>query len=222
MVMSLLRLDMRAPAFSPAKREDLYAAALDMATWADDQGFDAVVLSEHHGTEDGYLPSPLTLAAVVAGRTRRIDISIAALLLPLYDPVKLAEDMAVLDHASGGRVKVTLGLGYRPEEYAQFGIDWKTRGQRLDECLDVLLRAWRGGTLPVAGAADPRHPAAGEPAPPADPDRRAGTQCGPAGGAPRPALSSPAPVPPRSSSSTSPSARSTGSSPCCGRRAWAR
>ena len=103
-----------------------------------------VVLSEHHGVEDGYLPSPLTLAAAVAGRTRRIRIGIMALLLPLYDPVRLAEDMAVIDLASGGRLAVTVGLGYRPEEYAMMGADWERRGAVMDEFLEVLLRAWRG------------------------------------------------------------------------------
>lgn len=143
-VMSLLRLDMRLPPGSATPREDLYAAALDMAAWADEQGFDSIILSEHHATDDGYLPSPLALAGCIAGRTRRIRIGIAALLVPLYDPVKLAEDLAVLDLASGGRVGITAGMGYRPDEYAMFGRDWDARGKLLDEWLEVLLRAWTG------------------------------------------------------------------------------
>ncbi len=144
MPFSILRLDMRAPDFAKATKAELYAAALDMAAWADEHGFDLIVLSEHHGTDDDYLPSPLALAGVIAGRTRRIRISIAALLLPLYDPVKLAEDLAVLDVASGGRIGVVVGLGYRPDEYAMFGTSWKDRGRVLDEKLEVLLRAWKG------------------------------------------------------------------------------
>jgi alkanesulfonate monooxygenase SsuD/methylene tetrahydromethanopterin reductase-like flavin-dependent oxidoreductase (luciferase family) len=151
MVLSLLRFDMRLPAFSEVKRPDLYAAALEMAGWADERGFDSLVLSEHHATEDGYLPSPLTLAACLAGRTRRIRIGIAALLLPLYDPIRLAEDLAIVDLASAGRVSVTAGIGYRPEEYAMFGKDWKRRGALMDEGLEVLLRAWTGEPFEYAG-----------------------------------------------------------------------
>lgn len=144
MPISVLRLDMRAPAFSPAKPHELYAAALEMSVWAEQQGFAVISLPEHHGVEDGYLSSPMTLAAAIAGRTRDIRIGIMALLLPLYDPVRLAEDLAVVDLASGGRVGITAGLGYRIEEYEMLGADWKGRGRVMDEHLDVLLRAWRG------------------------------------------------------------------------------
>lgn len=144
MALAMLRLDMRAPSFSPARAPELYAAALEMSAWAEEHGFSTIVLSEHHGVEDGYLPSPLTLAGCIAGRTRSVGIGIMALLLPLYDPVRLAEDLAVLDLASGGRVGVTAGLGYRPEEYELLGADWKGRGRVMDEYLEVLLRAWRG------------------------------------------------------------------------------
>lgn len=149
--MSILRFDQRCPASAPSHHAELYAAALDMGTWADERGFDSITLSEHHGVDDGFLPSPLAMAGCLAGRTRRIRIGIAALLVPLYDPVKLAEDLVVLDHASQGRVLVTAGMGYRPEEYAMFGRDWKHRGRLLDECVDVLLRAWRGERFEYQG-----------------------------------------------------------------------
>jgi alkanesulfonate monooxygenase SsuD/methylene tetrahydromethanopterin reductase-like flavin-dependent oxidoreductase (luciferase family) len=144
MPISILRFDLRAPAFSPAPAVDLYAASLDMAAYADERGFDSITISEHHGVDDGFLPSPLVMAAALAGRTRRIRIGISALLAPLYDPLKLAEDLAVLDVASRGRVATTLGLGYRPEEYAAFGRDFAARGALLDECIGTLLAAWRG------------------------------------------------------------------------------
>jgi alkanesulfonate monooxygenase SsuD/methylene tetrahydromethanopterin reductase-like flavin-dependent oxidoreductase (luciferase family) len=149
---SVLRFDMRAPAFSPAGTSELYGAALDMATWAEEHGFAALTLSEHHGVDDGYLPSPLPLAGVLAGRTRRIPISVVALLAPLYEPMKLAEDLAVLDIASGGRVTICAGMGYRPEEYAMFGRDFGRRGQLLDEVLDFLIRAWPGEAFEHHGA----------------------------------------------------------------------
>jgi alkanesulfonate monooxygenase SsuD/methylene tetrahydromethanopterin reductase-like flavin-dependent oxidoreductase (luciferase family) len=148
---SVLRLDMRAPSFSRVSRADLYAAALEMAGYADERGFDSLTLSEHHGTDDGFLSSPIALAGCMVGRTRRLRIGIAALLLPLYDPLKLAEDMAVLDIASGGRFGITAGLGYRPEEYAMFGVDWESRGHRMDHGLELLLRAWSGEPFELDG-----------------------------------------------------------------------
>jgi alkanesulfonate monooxygenase SsuD/methylene tetrahydromethanopterin reductase-like flavin-dependent oxidoreductase (luciferase family) len=151
MPISILRFDLRAPAFSPARIEDLYAAALDMAAYADEHGFDTVTVSEHHGVDDGFLPSPLVLAAALAGRTKRIRITISALLAPLYDPLKLAEDLAVLDIASRGRVATTLGLGYRPEEFAAFDRDFAKRAALLDECIETLLAAWKGDPFSFRG-----------------------------------------------------------------------
>lgn len=144
MAISLLRFDLRAPRRFPTRHPELYEAALELAAFADEKGFDGISLSEHHGVDDGFLPSPLILASALASRTRRLRLTIAALLAPLYDPVKLAEDLAILDVASGGRLAVTAGMGYRPDEYAMFGKDWKGRGPLFDECLDVLLRAWTG------------------------------------------------------------------------------
>ena len=77
----------------------------------------------------------------------------AALLLPLYDPIKLAEDLAVLDIASGGRVRLVLGMGYRPDEYAMFGKSWEKRGALMDECLSALLQAWSGEPFDYQGRA---------------------------------------------------------------------
>ncbi len=151
MAIKILRFDLRRPDFSEATQADLYQAAVEMSAVADEKGFDAITLSEHHGVDDGYLPSPLPMAGAMVGRTRRIRISISALLLPLYDPIKVAEDLVVLDIASGGRVGITAGLGYRPEEYAMFGEDFSRRGKILDEKLDALLRAMRGETFEYRG-----------------------------------------------------------------------
>jgi alkanesulfonate monooxygenase SsuD/methylene tetrahydromethanopterin reductase-like flavin-dependent oxidoreductase (luciferase family) len=145
--MFMLRFDMRAPADGPAEIGDLYATAIEMSVWAEQHGALSVVVSEHHRSPDGYLPSPLILATAIAARTTTIPITIAALLVPLYDPVKLAEDMAVLDVISGGRVAHIAGLGYRPEEYEMFGQSMGERGRRMDECLAVLQRAWAGETF---------------------------------------------------------------------------
>jgi alkanesulfonate monooxygenase SsuD/methylene tetrahydromethanopterin reductase-like flavin-dependent oxidoreductase (luciferase family) len=145
-----LRYDLRTPEFG-APHAALYDAALEQAAWADRIGFNAIVLSEHHGTPDGYLPSPLVMAAAVAGRTERIAITIAALLLPLHDPLHVAEDLAVLDHVSGGRVSVVLGLGYRAEEFEAFGVDYRRRGDICEEHARVLRQAWTGEPFEYRG-----------------------------------------------------------------------
>ncbi|HEB89580.1 MAG TPA: LLM class flavin-dependent oxidoreductase, partial [Deltaproteobacteria bacterium] len=122
----------------------LYREAIEMAAWADRRRIGLVGFSEHHVTPEGFLPAPFPMAAAVAARTRRVRISIAALLVNLYDPIHLAEEIAVLDLLSQGRFSVTLGLGYREIEYRAFGIDWADRGRRLDGNLEILLAALRG------------------------------------------------------------------------------
>jgi alkanesulfonate monooxygenase SsuD/methylene tetrahydromethanopterin reductase-like flavin-dependent oxidoreductase (luciferase family) len=138
-----LRFDMRAPA-GGAPASSLYPAALDMAAWAESRGLLLLVVSEHHAAEDGYLPSPLPMAAALAARTTSVPIAVSALILPLYNPVRLAEDIAVLDHLSGGRISYTLGVGYRPEEFESLGVDYHRRGGLAEHHLTVLLKALDG------------------------------------------------------------------------------
>jgi alkanesulfonate monooxygenase SsuD/methylene tetrahydromethanopterin reductase-like flavin-dependent oxidoreductase (luciferase family) len=140
--MFMMRFDLRSGLGTPPA--DLYAATLDMAAWGEDRGCAVIALSEHHASGDGYLPSPLVLAGAVVGRTKHVHVMIAAALITFYDPVRLAEDMAVLDQLSRGRVSYVFGLGYRPEEFALFGVDMAERGRRAEEHLDVLTRALRG------------------------------------------------------------------------------
>jgi alkanesulfonate monooxygenase SsuD/methylene tetrahydromethanopterin reductase-like flavin-dependent oxidoreductase (luciferase family) len=141
----LLRFGMRLA--DPATGADQYDAAIEMAAWGEANGAAALVLSQHHGCDDGYLPSPIVLASAMAARTSTIPISIAALLLALYEPVKLAEDMIVLDLVSRGRVSYVIGLGYRDEEYAMFGVDRSARAARVEASLAVLQRAFAGDEL---------------------------------------------------------------------------
>ncbi len=149
--MFMLRFDMRAPTDGPAPIRELYAAAIDMAVWAEQNGAVSVVLSEHHASPDGYLPSPIVLASAFAARTTTIPIMVAALLVPLHDPIRLAEDMAVLDVVSGGRVSYIAGLGYRPEEYEMFGQSMRERGRRMEACLTALRQAWTGEEFEYEG-----------------------------------------------------------------------
>src|SRR5690349_7571819 len=99
----MMRFDLRAPD-TGAPREELYAAALDMVAWAEQHGGLMAVVCEHHTMSDGDLPSPLVLATAMAARTTTLPITTAIITLPLYDPIRLAEDMVVLDIISGGRV----------------------------------------------------------------------------------------------------------------------
>lgn len=151
MAMVVLRFDLRVPPFVGITHAEQYAACLEMCRWADRLGLDLCVLSEHHGVEDGFLPAPVTLAAAVAGATKQLRINIAALLLPLHDPVRLAEELAVLDLVSGGRVSFVAGLGYRSEEFDMAGVDRSQRGKLLEESVEVLRKAWTGEPFSFRG-----------------------------------------------------------------------
>ena len=140
--MTGVRFNCIQPGIEPNEMAARYQAFVEMARYADDAGMGTVTLEEHHGVDNGWSPSPLAMAGMVFGATKSLGVSISALLLPLHDPLRVAEDIAVLDLASGGRLTTILGLGYRPEEYAQHGKDWKNRGKLMDECVDVLLKAW--------------------------------------------------------------------------------
>jgi alkanesulfonate monooxygenase SsuD/methylene tetrahydromethanopterin reductase-like flavin-dependent oxidoreductase (luciferase family) len=141
------RYDFRSPGATPDQRHELFARALEQAAYVDARGHDALMLSEHHVSEDGYLPSPIPVAAAFAAVTERIPITVAALLVNLYHPLRLAEDIAVLDHLSGGRVSHTLGLGYRREEYDAFGVAWETRGRDIEDRITRMLEAWATGAV---------------------------------------------------------------------------
>jgi len=139
-----IRFDLRDPGLAGGSRAERYGAALDMAEWADRHGFAIVTLSEHHGSPDGYLPSPLTFAAAVAARTERIALYVAAVIAPLHDPLRLAEDAAVVDLLSDGRLHLVLANGYVPEELAMFGVAPGERAARTEEAVRVLQQAFTG------------------------------------------------------------------------------
>src|SRR4051794_9274669 len=94
-----MRQDFRAPDFSPASSQEIYAAALEQFAWADEHGFDMLVLSEHHGLDDGWQPAPLTIAPAVLARSKHARVLISAAILPLHDPIRIAEQVAVIDNA---------------------------------------------------------------------------------------------------------------------------
>lgn len=139
-----LRFDLRNPAMAGTTFADRCACALDMAQWADERGCVSIALSEHHGSPDGYLPSPLPMLAAMAARTERVRFMVAALIAPFHDPLRVAEDLLVLDHLSRGRVDVIVGAGYVAEEFDLFGVPMRERVPRLVETVEVLQAAFRG------------------------------------------------------------------------------
>jgi alkanesulfonate monooxygenase SsuD/methylene tetrahydromethanopterin reductase-like flavin-dependent oxidoreductase (luciferase family) len=131
--------------------EAFYASALEQIAWAEELGFDSVWLSEHHFCDDGYSPSPLLIAAAIGARTRRLKIGTNLLLLPLHDPLRIAEDVASLAILTGGRFRLGVGLGYRELEYEAFGRSLRQRPSLLEESVQILRRAWSGESVAFAG-----------------------------------------------------------------------
>ncbi len=130
---------------------ELYGELLDQIEWADSAGFESVWLSEHHVTDDGYMPSVFAMLAAIAGRTRNLRLGTAVCLAPLHHPIRLAEDAAVVDVLSGGRVELGLAPGYRPFEFEVLGVPRSQRGVRTDEALEILRQAWTGEQFSYSG-----------------------------------------------------------------------
>jgi alkanesulfonate monooxygenase SsuD/methylene tetrahydromethanopterin reductase-like flavin-dependent oxidoreductase (luciferase family) len=129
----------------------LYAETLDVMAETEKLGFEGAWLPEHHLAEDGYLPSPLTVLAAVATRTRRMRIGTGVALAPLYNPVRFATDAVLVDILSNGRLDLGLAIGYRKRETAAFGVDFTRRGARFDEFLQLVTRLWAGETVDFEG-----------------------------------------------------------------------
>lgn len=146
-----IRYDLRCPPGGAATSAELAATALEQCAWADRLGFATVTLSEHHGSPDGYLPSPLVFAAAIAARTTNLRLMIAALIAPLHDPIRLAEDLAVLDLVSNGRVLPVLSGGYVESEFRAFGAKLSDRAEIMEEIVPLLTRCWSGEPFEYRG-----------------------------------------------------------------------
>ncbi len=149
--------DLRNPARWERPWDALYAGALERIEHAEHLGLDAVWLTEHHFFADGYLPQPLTFAAAIAARTRRMRIGTAILLAPLRPAVDIAEQGAIVDLLSGGRLELGLGAGYRVPEFEAFGADIGERFPLLEDRAREVRRLWdEGGVTPGPLQARPR------------------------------------------------------------------
>jgi alkanesulfonate monooxygenase SsuD/methylene tetrahydromethanopterin reductase-like flavin-dependent oxidoreductase (luciferase family) len=143
--------DFRNPVGSGRSTTEVYREILDQIVDADRLGLDLVWLTEHHFVEDGYLPAWVPVAGAIAARTSRIRIGTDIALLPFHHPIRLAEDVAVLDQLSNGRMDLGLGMGYAPHEFEAFGVSLKHRVSLMEEGIAVLRAAWSGEPFSFEG-----------------------------------------------------------------------
>lgn len=147
-----LSLAVKSPTRWAPPLEQVYRDVLGDAELAEELGFDSVMITEHHFTDDSWCPAPLLLASAIAARTSRIRIGTAILVLPFYNPVRLAEDVAVLDVISGGRAILGVGMGYRSQEFDGLGLSMSERLPRFLEGLEILRRCWTEDEVDYDGA----------------------------------------------------------------------
>jgi alkanesulfonate monooxygenase SsuD/methylene tetrahydromethanopterin reductase-like flavin-dependent oxidoreductase (luciferase family) len=146
-----MRFDMRNPALAGTSMAERYDTALEIAEWADRLGCVSIAISEHHGSDDGYLPSPIPMIAAMGARTKTVRFSIAALIAPFYEPIRLAEDLLVLDNLTKGRVDLVIGGGYVSDEFAMYGVPTKERVRRIVEVVATLRGAFSGQPFDYRG-----------------------------------------------------------------------
>jgi probable F420-dependent oxidoreductase len=139
------------PPGSSIGHERVYEAALEQVARSEALGYDWVNLTEHHVTDDGYGPALMPVLAAMAALTKRLGLSTGMLILPLHHPIKVAEEAAVVDLISGGRLALGLAVGYRRLEFQVFDSPYDCRGKRFEESLEVMLRAWHGAPFSYDG-----------------------------------------------------------------------
>jgi probable F420-dependent oxidoreductase len=132
------------PAGSERTFAQEYRETIELVRLAESVGFDSAWVSEHHGASDGYLPSLLVMLAAFAEATSTIRLGTGVILTPFHDPIRLAEDAAVVDQLSDGRLTIGLGIGWRGEEFRMFGVHVRERLARTVETVQILRSAWTG------------------------------------------------------------------------------
>lgn len=134
-----------------APAAQVYGELLEQAKLADDLGFEAVWLAEHHFSSYGYNPSPLMTAVKVADVTQRVRVGTAVVVLPLHHPLNVAEQIAQADQLTGGRLEVGFGSGYQEYEFSRLGTPLSEKGERFSEGLNIVRRALTEGTISHQG-----------------------------------------------------------------------
>ena len=130
---------------------ELYRKHVDLCVEAEELGFDTIWLTEHHFVDDGYSPSMMPLAAAIAARTKKIRIGTFVLLMPLHDPVHVAEDAVTVDALSNGRFDLGLGQGYVPREFTGFNVPREQRSRRLREGVEIVRRLFTEDNVTFEG-----------------------------------------------------------------------
>jgi probable F420-dependent oxidoreductase len=138
--------------FIPIEGGDYYRQALDEVTRAEELGFDSVWMEEHHAVTNHYWPSPLPVLAGFATRTSRLVLGTDIVVAAFHHPVRLAEDVAMLDVISGGRFVLGIAIGYKPDEFALYGVELEKRGARFEEQLAIMKGLWTQERMRFKGA----------------------------------------------------------------------
>lgn len=131
--------------------QEIFDETLEEIAYAEELGFNAVWLAEHHFSRYGILGNPLVLAAAIAQRTKTMRIGTAVVIAPFYDPIRLAEDAALVDVLSGGRLDLGIGRGYQPIEFDGFGVPQDESTTRTEEIVEILKLAWTQETFSFEG-----------------------------------------------------------------------
>jgi len=139
------------PPESGIKWSQPYLDMLNCLPVAEEIGFNSALQASHHSQSDGFCPSPLIAMAGAAAVTQRMRIGTAVLLVPLYAPLKLAEDIAVIDNMSNGRFVFGVAPGYVSEEFIAHGVPREERVSRFEEALDLMQLAWKGKSFSFYG-----------------------------------------------------------------------
>jgi alkanesulfonate monooxygenase SsuD/methylene tetrahydromethanopterin reductase-like flavin-dependent oxidoreductase (luciferase family) len=122
--------------------EEVVHRELEQFEWTEALGYDSIWLTEHHFIEYGLAVDPATLAAAAAARTRRVRIGLAAAILPFHHPLRLAEQFALVDVISRGRLDMGVGRGNRPTEFRGYQVPQQESRERFEEAVDILMHAW--------------------------------------------------------------------------------
>ena len=158
-------LDFRNPESSNLDFGTFYAEMFRQIDFIERAGFHSIWLTEHHFVDDGYLAPVMPMLAAIAARTTRLTLGTYVLLAPFYHPLRLAEDAAMIDVLSGGRLRLGIGMGYRDEEFDALQVSKKTRLSRTLETIEILKRAWTRRALQLRGQAFQFSRCARDPAP---------------------------------------------------------
>ena len=142
MLLTVLRFNFASPQGEPRMQSELLRAALELAQWGETRGITTISVDEHHATWHGWSCNSIMAASMFLARTSTLIASVDCALGPLWNPVRLAEDIALVDNMSRGRLHTTIGLGYRASEYDALGVDLSQRGKLMDDLIERMLSVW--------------------------------------------------------------------------------